>query len=270
MSDCAVIIVDFVEAHRDLLNADSMALAAGAFEGKRALVTGAGKGIGRAIAESLYKHGARVVALSRTQDDLDSLKSEFPDMEVVNQDVGDWESTTKVIDSLGYFDYLVNNAGVLIMAPILELKKEDLERVMNINYYATVNISQVVGKKMVAAGKGGSIVNISSISGKIANWNGIGSYAPTKAAMDMLTKVMALELGPHKIRVNSVNPTCVMTKMGSFAAEHPEGQAMLTRTPLQRFAELDDITGPVLFLLSDQSAMITGTTMVVDGGLLCR
>ena len=135
---------------------------------------------------------------------------------------------------------------------------------------AAINITQSVGKKMVEAGKGGSIVNISSING-IKPMRECMAYNVSKAALDMTTKQFALELGQHKIRVNSVNPTVIMTDMGKEHWGKPgKADMLLLQTPLGRFGEINECTDLIEFLLSDNSTMITGTTNPLEGGLLCN
>ncbi|KAL8593306.1 hypothetical protein ACOMHN_009959 [Nucella lapillus] len=167
------------------------------FNGKRALVTGAGKGIGRDIAKALHQGGATVVAISRTQSDLDSLKEECPGMETLTLDISDWDTTKEAVHKLGHFDLLVNNAGVGSTAPFLDFTKEDLDCTFDINFKGVFNVSQVVARGMVEKGSGGSIVNLSSTASLIGI-HGHAAYCPSKAAVDSLTRVMALELGPKK------------------------------------------------------------------------
>ncbi|KAM4762135.1 L-xylulose reductase isoform 2-T2 [Cyanocitta cristata] len=172
------------------------------FRGRRALVTGAGKGIGRAVAVALSRAGAHVTALSRTAADLESLTRE------------------------------------------------------------------IVARQMIAQRVAGAIVNVSSQASKRA-LRDHAVYCSTKSALDMLSKVMAMELGPHKIRVNTVNPTVVMTDMGRINWSDPQkSAAMINRIPLGKFAEVDDVVNSILFLLSDKSAMTTGSSLMIDGGFL--
>ncbi|KAK7476759.1 hypothetical protein BaRGS_00031986 [Batillaria attramentaria] len=177
------------------------------FDGKRALVTGAGKGIGRDIAKALYRCGAETVAISRTQEDLESLKAECPGIHTVTQDLTDWEGTREAVTKLGHFDLLVNNAGVNRMANFLDI--------FDTNFHSAFNVSQVVARSMVERGTGGAIVNMSSYVSRIG-YPGLAAYASTKAAVDELTRAMAVELGPKKIRVNSVNPSAVSNAMGRY------------------------------------------------------
>lgn len=236
-------------------------------DGKKALVTGAGKGIGRDIAKKLVEYGAETYALSRTQTDLDSLKAEVPSIHVIQVDLSDWDQTRETVTKIGHVDFLVNNAGVGLVAKFLELTKEDLEMSMNVNFNAVFNVSQVVAKRMVEKGEGGSIVNISSAASTGA-LEDHSAYCPSKAAVDMLTKCMALELGPHKIRINSVNPTVVWTPMAEKNWSDPKKSGpLLSRIPLGKFVAIEDVVNTVVFLLSDKSAMITGECIRVDGGL---
>ncbi|XP_046533475.1 carbonyl reductase [NADPH] 2 isoform X2 [Equus quagga] len=173
------------------------------FHGLRALVTGAGKGIGRDTVKVLHALGARVVAVSRTNADLVSLSKECPGVEPVCVDLGDWEATERALGSVGPVDLLV---------------------------------SQIVARGMIDRGVPGSIVNVSSMVAHVTFPN-LAAYSCTKGGMTMLTKAMAMELGPHKIRVNSVNPTVVLTAMGKHVTADPEVLGKLKeRHPLQKFA----------------------------------
>ncbi|XP_060581159.1 L-xylulose reductase-like [Ruditapes philippinarum] len=236
------------------------------FEGKKVIVTGAGKGIGRLLCITLAKQGAKVIAISRTAKDLESLKHENASIEVYSQDISDWSSTRKLIEDIGLVDMLVNNAAVDRKKPYLEIKEEDFDYLYNTNIKAAFNISQAVVKCMIEKERCGSIVNVSSIAG-INPVHSIGTYSCTKAALDMMTKSMALEFGPYKIRVNSVNPTVVMTTMGRAAWSAPGvADNILKRIPNGRFAEEIDVVNAIVFLLSDKASMINGIQVPVDGG----
>lgn len=240
------------------------------FKGQRALVTGAGKGIGRSTAKMLVECGAEVIALSRTQADLDSLKEEVPTIQTVCLDLSDTEAATKKIESLGHISLLVNNAGIAILGPFEEIKLEDFDKIFSVNVKAPLFIAQVVAKQMIARGSGGAIVNVSSQASMIALKDHT-LYCSTKAAIDMLTKSLALELGPHKIRVNAVNPTVVLTDMGRLGWSDPaKAKPMLDTTPLGRFAEVEDVVHSIIYLLSDKANMITGTMLPIDGGRLVQ
>ncbi|XP_033840850.1 L-xylulose reductase [Periophthalmus magnuspinnatus] len=239
------------------------------FAGKHALVTGAGKGIGRATACALSHCGAKVTALTRTQTDLDSLLLKCPSIVPVCVDLSDWGATAAALEHAGPFDLLVNNAACANLQSFLEVTPEKFDQSFNVNVRAVLHVSQIVARSMKARGSGGSIVNVSSQASQCA-LRDHAVYCSTKAALDMLTKVMALELGPYQIRVNSVNPTVVMTEMGRIGWSDPEkASAMKSRIPLGRFAEVEDVVNSILFLLSDKSNMISGATLPVDGGFLC-
>ena len=139
---------------------------------------------------------------------------------------------------------------------------------MNVNFKSMVNVSQVICKGMVERRKGGAVVNVSSVGSKVASSERL-AYGSSKAAMDQATRVMALELGPHKIRVNAVNPTLVWTDIARIHWTDPEKVARVkSRIPLGEIPEVDDVANAVLFLLSDKAAFINGTTLPVDGGRL--
>ncbi|XP_025783480.1 L-xylulose reductase [Puma concolor] len=238
------------------------------FRGLPALVTGAGKGIGRDTAKALHALGAKVVAVSRTDADLVSLSKECPGIQTVCVDLGDWDATERALGNVGPVDLLVNNAAVAPLQPFLEVTKEVFDRSFDVNLRAVIQVSQIVARGLIARGAPGAIVNISSQASQRAITNH-SVYCSTKGAMDMLTRVMALELGPHKIRVNAVNPTVVMTPMAQANWSDPQkAKAMLDRIPLGRFAEVENVVDVILFLLSDRSSMTTGSTVPVDGGFL--
>ncbi|XP_046468749.1 L-xylulose reductase-like isoform X1 [Neodiprion pinetum] len=238
------------------------------FIGKRIVVTGAGQGIGRALALRLSKFGGKVIAVSRTQKHLDTLFQEDPKIEIITADLADWESTRAAIEGVGRIDLLVNNAAAARLDRFLDVKPDDVDVLFNVNLKSVINVSQVAAKSMIATGNGGSIVNISSQASQAA-LKDHAVYCATKAALDQLTRVMALELGPHNIRVNAVNPTVVMTDMGRVGWNDPEKAASMTsKIPLGRFAEVDEVVDAVVYLLSNRSSMINGVTLPIDGGFL--
>ncbi|QEG33940.1 glucose 1-dehydrogenase [Bythopirellula goksoeyrii] len=239
------------------------------FHGKRALVTGAGKGIGRVIATMLTSCGAEVIALSRTRADLDSLASEIG-CQTLQADIGDPIEAEKAAKQAGAIDLLINNAGVSIPQPFLNTSLEAFEQTMSVNLRAVLIISQTIARGMVQRGQGGAIVNLSSQASKVALTDH-AAYCASKGALDQLTRVMALELGMHQIRVNALNPTVTLTPMGEVAWSDPEKRnGMLSQIPLGRFAKPIDIANAVVFLLSDQAEMIHGVTLPVDGGFLAN
>lgn len=237
------------------------------FEGRRALVTGAGKGIGREIARQLVACGAEVVALSRSQHDLESLSHEIGCVPLA-ADLADAAEAARAAKRAGPIDLLVNNAGISIPQPYLETSVDAFDLTMAVNVRAVLIVSQVVAKGMIDRRRGGAIVNLSSQASMVALPNH-AAYCSTKGALDQLTRVMALELGRHNIRVNAINPTVTMTDMGRMAWHDPDKRnPMLARIPLGRFAEPLDVAYAVAFLLSDKSNMINGATLPVDGGFL--
>jgi L-xylulose reductase len=237
------------------------------FAGKMALVTGAGRGIGRATAKALVAAGAVTYGLSKTKENLDSLKSECPDIRTVCVDLSDWDATKKAVEDIGPIDLLVNNAGVLQLHSFLEVEPQKFDEIYNVNVKALMCVSQVVAKGMIARGCSGSIVNVSSVGSSRAV-KSYSAYGSSKAAVDQLTRIMALELGPHKIRVNSVNPTVVMTDLGKITwADPARSVPFLARHPLGKFAEEDDVANAIMFLLSDKAGMIDGHSLPIDGGV---
>ncbi|KAJ8363676.1 hypothetical protein SKAU_G00125070 [Synaphobranchus kaupii] len=238
------------------------------FAGKRAMVTGAGKGIGRATALALARSGAEVTAVTRTQSDLDSLLIECASIRTVCVDLSDWEATEAALKDLGPVDLLVNNAACAPLQPFLEVTADQFDKAFNINVKGALHVAQIVARGMKARGAGGSIVNISSQASQ-RPFKDHTVYCTTKAALDMLTKVMALELGPYQIRVNAVNPTVVMTDMGIVNWSDPEkAKNMKSCIPMGKFAEVEDVVNSILFLLSEKAAMANGVTLPVDGGFL--
>lgn len=239
------------------------------FSGKKILVTGATRGIGRALTKSLVDAGAIVYGLGSNQELLDSLVKECPSVHPINGDLAEWDAIRQELEKLPLMNGLVNNAAVLFPCiSSLEASKDMITKTFDVNVMAAINVTQVIGKKMVEAGQGGSIVNVSSING-INPMRETMAYCMSKAALDMMTKQFALELGPHKIRVNSVKPSVVLTGMGSYISAEPAKAGKLKdHTPLGRFAEIRESVDPIMYLLSDYSSMVTGTINPIEGGLL--
>ncbi len=235
------------------------------FLGRRALVTGAGKGIGRVVATMLAARGAEVVALGRTAADLDGLAAEIGCRTVV-ADVGDAEQAAAAVAAALPLDLLVNNAGISILEPALEATAAAFDAVLRVNTWAPLRLAQVVAADLIARGRPGAIVNVSSM----ASSRGLAlhaAYCASKAGLDALTRVLAIELGAHGIRVNSVNPTVTLTPMAQRAWSDPARSApMLARIPLGRFVEPEEVARTVCFLLGDDAAMVNGACLEVDGG----
>jgi len=237
------------------------------FDGKRALVTGAGKGIGRDIAALLVECGAAVVAVSRSADDLDSLHKDL-EVEMIVADLTDAGAAREAAERAGEVDLLVNNAGISIPQSFFDTTIDAFDATMAVNVRAALVISQVVAAGMMRRGGGGAIVNVSSQS----SMRGLvdhAAYCASKGALDQLTRVMAVELGPHGIRVNAVNPTVTLTPMGEMAWSDPvKSEPMRARIPLGRFARPRDVAHAVAYLLSDQAAMVHGAMLPIDRGFL--
>ena len=238
-------------------------------QGKRALVTGAGKGIGREIVKVLHACGvAGVVAVSRTKADLDSLAAEVPGCRTVAADLADAGAARAAAEQAGPIDLLVNNAGVSFPQALLHTTVHAFDVTMAVNVRAPLVMTQVIARGMIARGKGGAVVNVSSQASMV----GIAdhaAYCASKGALDQLTRVMALELGPHQIRVNAVNPTVTLTPMGEMAWGDPKKSGpMLAKIPLGRFAKPYHVAHAVAYLLSDAADMVHGVTLPVDGGFL--
>ena len=235
------------------------------FGSKRALVTGAGKGIGREIARHLAACNAEVVALSRTEADLDTLRDEIG-CATIAVDLADVAATQAALADAGQFELLVNNAGVSILEPFLDVSVAAFDEVMAVNVRGVLIVSQIVARGMITAGSGGAIVNLSSVASSRALALHT-AYCASKGALDQLTRMMAFELGPHNIRVNAVNPTITLTPMGEMAWGDPAKSApMLARIPLNRFARPLEVAEVVAWLLGDQAGMVHGVTLPVDGG----
>ncbi|VVC43459.1 Short-chain dehydrogenase/reductase, conserved site,NAD(P)-binding domain,Short-chain [Cinara cedri] len=234
------------------------------FKGKKFIVTGANAGIGETITNRLVGLGAHVFAVGR---DPAKLPPASPNLTPVCADVGKWEAY-ETIKALGPVDGLVNNAGVAYIESFLDMTQEGWDNTLNINSRGIVRISQAVAKNMIDAKIKGSIVNVSSTISERAIPDHT-SYCASKGAVNQVTRVMSIELGPYGIRTNNVNPTVVMTKMGAKAWSDPEkSDPILKRIPLGRFAETDDVANVTLFLLSDYATYVNGVSIPVDGGFL--
>lgn len=237
------------------------------FNGKKVMLTGAGKGIGRALAEMLVARGASVYAMTRSADDVAALKHDL-NIEAVQVDLSDVEATRAATRAGLPCDLLINNAGTTELQPFLETSVEAFDHLIAVNTRAPMIVAQEFAKAQIARGAGGAIVNVSSV----ASFIGIpdhAAYCASKAGLDGLTRVMAKELGPHGIRVNAVNPTVTLTPMAVKAWSDPAKAAgMLSRIPVGKFAAPEEVAEIILFLLTDAASMITGQAMPVDGGFM--
>lgn len=237
------------------------------FTGKSIIVTGAGKGIGRACAQLFAAQGAAVVALSRTQSDLDSLRAEVGGRSI-RVDLADPGATRAAMAEAGTCDFLVNSAGINVLQSALDMTEAGYEAVMGINLRAALITCQEFARRRIAAGGGGAIVNITSIAGHRGFQDHL-CYAASKAGLEGASRVLAKELGPHGIRVNCVAPTITLTELAAVAWSDPQKSApMMVRHPLARFAAAEEVARSIALLLSDGSDMITGAVLPVDGGFL--
>ena len=240
-------------------------------DGRRALVTGAGRGIGLACAEALAAAGAEVTLLSRTRSELEqaaeTIQSAGGRAEVLVCDCTEEAAVSEVIGgAAGHWDVLVNNAGTNRPQTFLEVTREAFETVMRINVTGAFFVAQAVAAKMAAGGEGGSIINMSSQMGHVGGGRR-SVYCTSKHAVEGMTKAMAIDLAPHRIRVNSICPTFVLTPMTEpYFTDEAFLADTLGRIPLGRLAQVNDVTGAVVFLAGDASAMITGSAIKVDGG----
>jgi len=241
-------------------------------DGAVAVVTGAGSGLGQGAALALAEAGAGLVLVGRTQATLDATRAAIAERggeaSTLVCDVTD-SAQVKEIGALPRVDVLVNNAGINIPEDFLEVSEEHLDRILALNVKGAFLVAQAAARRMVATG-GGSIVNISSQMGHVGSPRR-SVYCMSKHAIEGLTKALAVELAPQGIRVNSVAPTFAETPMTRpFFADPAFRDAVLSQIPIGRLAKVEDVTGAIVFLASPAAAMITGTSLLVDGGWTAR
>jgi NAD(P)-dependent dehydrogenase (short-subunit alcohol dehydrogenase family) len=239
-------------------------------DGRRALVTGASRGIGRAAAHALAAAGAHVVLAARAAADLveaaEAIRAEGGAAEPLALDVTDTAAMRAAVAAAGPFDILFNNAGINRPQPFLAVDEATYDDLYAVNVRAAFFVAQAVAKGMVAAGRGGVIVNTSSQMGHVGGPERT-VYCGTKHAVEGMTKAMALELAPHGIRVVTVCPTFVPTALTAAAFADPAGrEAVIGRIPMRRAATAEEVAQAVVFLCSPAAGMVTGTALLVDGG----
>ncbi|XP_033725159.1 L-xylulose reductase-like, partial [Pecten maximus] len=237
---------------------------ANALAGKKAIVTGAGRGIGQAIAHVLYKEGAQLTTVSKTKENLEILQKELPGIETICVNLRDWDSTRRSLGNLPPFDILVNNAGFGLLGKFVDIQREATDNMIDVNIKGMINVTQIITSGMIAEGKGGAIVNISSIASH-RSLRDHTVYAATKAAIDAVTRNLAKELAPHKIRVNSVNPSYVSTDMTKQIPEAAVEKLRLL-TPTRKLLTSQEVAEAVLFLLDGSASSINGVNLLLDGG----
>jgi NAD(P)-dependent dehydrogenase (short-subunit alcohol dehydrogenase family) len=242
-------------------------------DGKKALVTGAGRGLGKAIADDLAESGATVYGTSRDAATAQLISERYgtPPLAVDLSSAGNISGFAESLQQAsGGIDLLVNNAGVNVPKPALELTEDDWDTVLDTNLKGTFFLTTALARHWVAAGTPGAIVNIASQAGIVAIEER-AAYGTSKAGMIHLTKILALEWAAAGIRVNAVAPTFVRTELTASTLSRPDWAAeLLSRIPIGRFGEPEDVAGAVAFLLSDAASLITGHTLAVDGGYTIR
>jgi NAD(P)-dependent dehydrogenase (short-subunit alcohol dehydrogenase family) len=239
-------------------------------EGKRALVTGASSGIGLAAAVALGQAGAHVVLVARGLQALEIVTAEMTaaglSAQSLQLDITDVAATEAAVELHGPFDVLVNSAGLARHSPALETTPEVYDAVMNVNVRAAYFLTRNVAKGLIAAGRGGSLINLSSQMGHVGGVDR-SVYCATKHALEGMTKAMAIEWGAQGIRVNTLCPTFIRTPLAEQTLAIPERRAWIeSMIKLGRVGEIEDMMGPVVFLASDASALMTGTSLLIDGG----
>ena len=239
-------------------------------DGRRALIAGASSGIGLGAAVALAEQGAHVVMAARGAEALAGIVAEMRtagfSAEGLQLDLTDVEAAAAAVAAHGPFDILVNSAGIARHSPAIETTQDAYDAVTNLNVRAAYFLAQSVARGLIAADRPGSIMTISSQMGHVGGIER-AVYSATKHAIEGMTKSMAIEWGPHGIRVNTICPTFIRTPLAEQTLKNPERAAwILSKIKLGRVGEVADIMGAVAFLASDAAALITGTALMVDGG----
>jgi NAD(P)-dependent dehydrogenase (short-subunit alcohol dehydrogenase family) len=239
-------------------------------DGKRALVTGAGRGIGLAAAAALAEAGAHVTLVARNKDEIEAAAAEIRKRggkaSATPLDVTDIEAVRAFVGKADPFDILVNNAGSNRPAMFVDVTVEDFDAIFKLNVRSAYFVAQAVVRRLVEAKRPGSIIHISSQMGHVGGPRRT-VYCATKAAIEGLTKAMGVELGPQGIRVNALAPTFIETPMTRpFFADENFKRSVLDKIKLGRLGQVEDLMGAILFLASDASALMTGASLIVDGG----
>ena len=239
-------------------------------DGKRALITGAGRGIGAAAAAVFAQAGAAVTLCARSGDDVEARAEEIRragfQADAFALDVCDIATTRREIDARGPFDILLNNAGTNRIRSITEVSEEDYDAVLNLNLKAALFVGQAVARGLLAAGKAGSLINVSSQMGHVGG-GGRSLYSASKFGLEGLTRCMAIDLAPHGIRVNTICPTFIDTAMTRPILDSPGTRDhVLSRIKLGRLGRMEELSGALLLLASDASTLMTGSSVLVDGG----
>jgi NAD(P)-dependent dehydrogenase (short-subunit alcohol dehydrogenase family) len=239
-------------------------------DGKRALVTGAGRGIGLAAASALADAGAHVTLVARTATEIEeaaqAIRARGQEADTLVLDVTDLAAMQAAIAAAPPFNILVNNAGTNRPKLLSDVTIEDFDAIMGLNVRAAYFVAQAVVRRLLDTKQPGSIINISSQMGHVGGAKRT-VYCASKHAMEGFTKAMAIELGPHDIRVNSLGPTFIETPLTKpFFANEAFRKDVLSRIKLGRVGQVDELTGAIVFLASDASRLMTGSALIVDGG----
>ncbi len=241
-------------------------------KGRHAIVTGAARGIGFAIAERFAAEGAQVTLVDLIEDAGRAAAARLPNASFVAADVSNGKDVRRVVSGAlargAPIDILVNNAGILHACEFLELEEADFDRVLQVNLKSMFLLGQAVAKSMVAGGVKGAIVNMSSVNAVLAIANQV-PYTISKGAVNQLTRVMAIALAPHGIRVNAIGPGTIATEMTKgLKSDEVARKRILSRTPLGRIGQPHEIAAVAAFLASDDASYLTGQTIYPDGGRL--
>ena len=242
--------------------------------GRTVIVTGASRGIGAEVARGVSERGGGVVLVARSGDALEELAAELPGPALcVAGDVADTDTAAAAVaagEELGGLWGLVNNAGINPhYHPVVETPLSEWDEVLRVNLLGAAAFARAVGRHLAAAGGGGRIVNLSSIAG-LTGLPNIGPYNASKAALDALTRTLAVELGPAGVLCNSIAPGTIATEMveGLMAANPALRERLVAKSPLGRIGTVDEAAWPIIFLLTDAASFITGHTLLVNGGRL--
>ena len=239
-------------------------------DGLVALVSGAGRGLGRGVALSLADAGAEVMLVSRTSSELESVADEIQAVggkaTPIVCDVTDLAQVTEKIEGLERIDILMNNAGANRPEPFVDVSEENLDFVLDLNIKSMFIVAQAAARRMLAGGRGGSLIHMSSQMGHVGSPNRT-VYCASKHAIEGMSKAIAAELAPQNIRSNCIGPTFIETPMTAPMFENPEfKQFVMDRIPMGRLGKISDVTGSIVFLASPASELITGASLTIDGG----